>query len=82
MALDSLELPQSRLEGEAKTAMLVGVDGEAAGVIAVADTVKEGSEEAIRILQDLGLTVVMITGDNWRTAEAIGEQVGVNQVSG
>jgi Cu+-exporting ATPase len=80
VALDGLELPLSRLEAEAKTTMLVGVDGEAAGVIAVADTVKEGSEEAIRSLQDLGLKAVMITGDNWRTAEAIGAQVGVNEV--
>jgi Cu+-exporting ATPase len=80
VALDGLGLPLSRIEGEAKTAMLVGVDGEVAGIIAVADTVKEGSEEAIGILQDLGLKVVMITGDNWQTAEAIGKQVGVDQV--
>jgi Cu+-exporting ATPase len=64
----------------AKTAMLVAVDGEAAGVVAVADTVKEGSDEAIRQIQDLGLAVIMITGDNRRTAEAIGQQVGVSRV--
>ena len=80
VALDRLEGALARLEGEAKTAMLVAVDGQAAGVIAVADTVKEGSVEAIRHMQDLGLEVVMITGDNRRTAEVIGQQVGVSAV--
>jgi Cu+-exporting ATPase len=60
--------------------MLVAVDGEVVGVIAVADTVKEGSIEAVRQMQDLGLEVVMITGDNQGTAEAIGRQVGISQV--
>jgi Cu+-exporting ATPase len=78
--LDGLLDPLKRLEGEAKTAMLVAVDGEAAGVIAVADTVKKGSVEAIRQMQDLGLDVVIITGDNRLTAEAIGQQVGVSRV--
>ncbi|MGC9333745.1 MAG: heavy metal translocating P-type ATPase [Anaerolineae bacterium] len=80
VALDDLEDELVRLEAEARTAMLVAVDGQSSGVVAVADTVKEGSAEAIRTMQDLGLEVIMITGDNQRTAEAIGQQVGVSQV--
>ncbi len=78
--LNGLDSALARLEAEAKTAMLVAVDGQAVGVVAVADTVKEGSVEAIRRMRDLGLEVVMITGDNRRTAEVIGQQVGVNRV--
>jgi Cu+-exporting ATPase len=84
VALNGLEEPLARFESEAKTAMLVAVEGiaslEAAGIVAVADTVKKGSIEAIRRLQEMGLEVVMITGDNARTAEAIGRQVGISQV--
>ena len=69
-----------RLADEGKTAMVVGIDGVLAGVIAVADTVKEDSVAAIRRLHDLGLEVVMITGDNQRTAEAIAREVGVDRV--
>jgi Cu+-exporting ATPase len=78
--LNGLDGSLARLEQEAKTAMLVAVDGEAVGVVAVADTVKEGSIEAIRLMQALGLEVVMITGDNQRTAQTIGQQVGVSRV--
>ena len=70
----------SRLQSEAKTAMLVAMDGRAAGVIAVADTIKDGSREAIAGLQHMGLKVAMITGDNQKTAEAIAKQVGVDTV--
>ena len=80
VALNGLDAALARLEGEAKTAMLVAADGEALGVVAVADTVKDGSVEAIRQMQEMGLSVVMITGDNVRTAEAIGEQVGLERV--
>jgi Cu+-exporting ATPase len=78
--LNGLGPAQVRLEDEAKTAMLVAVDGEALGLVAVADTVKEGSTEAIHQMEEMGLTVVMITGDNQRTAEAIGKQVGLERV--
>ena len=78
--LNGLDAALAHLEGEAKTAMLVAADGEALGIVAVADTVKDGSVDAIREMQTLGLSVVMITGDNRRTAEAIGEQVGLQRV--
>lgn len=69
-----------RLESEGKTAMLLAVDGRAAGIIAVADTVKEHSAEAVRELLQMGIEVYMLTGDNRRTAEAIARQVGIRQV--
>ena len=69
-----------RLQAEAKTAMVVAVDGEAAGVLGVADTLKESSAEAVAELHRLGLEVVMLTGDNRRTAEAIAGQVGIDRV--
>jgi Cu+-exporting ATPase len=75
-----LEEKMTALEEEGKTAMLVAVDGEAAGLIAVADTLMEYSVEAVKTLQRMGLEVIMITGDNERTAEAIAHQVGVNRV--
>lgn len=69
-----------QLEGSGKTAMLAAIDGQYAGLVAVADTVKETSSEAIRRLQELGITVIMMTGDNQRTAQAIGAQVGVDHI--
>jgi Cu+-exporting ATPase len=60
--------------------MVVSVDGEPAGVLSVADTLKEGSADAVAELHRLGLDVVMLTGDNRRTADAIAAQVGVDQV--
>ncbi len=68
------------LEEQGKTAMLLAVDGRLEAVLAVADTVKESSRQAIAELQAMGLAVYMITGDNRRTAEAIAAQVGINQV--
>jgi len=78
--LDGLEAEAVRLADEGKTPMFVAVDGQAAGVVAVADTVKEDSAEAIAALHKMGLEVVMITGDNERTANAIARQVGVDRV--
>ena len=69
-----------KLESEGKTAMLIAVDHKLAGVVAVADTVKETSKEAIARMQALGLEVIMLTGDNQRTAEAIARQVGLSHV--
>jgi P-type Cu+ transporter len=80
LSLNGLETEVQRLQEEAKTAILVAVDNRVRGVIAVADTVKEGSIEAISELKDMGLKVVMITGDNRQTGEAIARQVGVDQV--
>ncbi len=70
----------AQLQEAGKTAMLAAVDGQLAAVIAVADTVKEGSAAAIAQLHDQGLQVVMITGDNQRTADAIARQVGIDRV--
>jgi len=79
-SLNGLESEVARLQGEAKTAMLVAVDDRVAGIVAVADTIKDGSKEAIAELHRMGLKVVMITGDNQKTAEAIAKQVGVDTV--
>ncbi|MFW6155536.1 MAG: heavy metal translocating P-type ATPase [Planctomycetota bacterium] len=68
------------LEQEAKTAMLVAVDGRPAGVIAVADTMKADSADAIEALHALGLRTAMLTGDNARTADAIAAQAGIDHV--
>lgn len=68
------------LEEGGNTAILIAIDGQLAGVVGVADTVKEGSREAIAALHQMGLTVIMITGDNQRTAAAIAKEVGVDSV--
>ena len=68
------------LQTEAKTVMLVASGEEVIGVIAVADIVKEGSREAVGDLHEMGLRVVMITGDNHQTARVIGDKVGVDEV--
>jgi Cu+-exporting ATPase len=69
-----------RLSDEGKTPMYMAVDGVPAGLIAVADTLKAGSKEAVATLHRLGLEVIMITGDNKRTAEAIAKEVGIDRV--
>ncbi|WP_310831130.1 heavy metal translocating P-type ATPase [Paenibacillus pedocola] len=68
------------LEQEGKTAMLVSVDGDIAGIVAVADTIKETSKAAVARLHEMGIEVVMITGDNKLTAEAIAKQAGIRTV--
>lgn len=70
----------SSLEEKGKTAMLMSIEGKLAGILAVADTVKDNSAEAIKSLQDMGLNVYMMTGDNKRTAKAIADQVGITNV--
>src|SRR5437870_2644520 len=69
-----------RFEADGKTAMLLAVDGQLAGAIAVADTLKDHADEAVRALKAMGIEVHMLTGDNRRTAEAIARQAGVDRV--
>lgn len=69
-----------KLEHDGKTAMLVSLDSELMGIVAVADTLKENSKDAVHELRKMGYTVAMITGDNRRTADAIGQQVGIDTV--
>jgi Cu+-exporting ATPase len=69
-----------RLANEGKTPMYVAVDGKAAGLVAVADTVKPDSKAAIEVLKSLGIEVVMLTGDNERTGRAIAREVGIERV--
>jgi Cu+-exporting ATPase len=69
-----------KLAGEGKTPMFAAIDGKFAGIVAVADTIKPESKDAIRALQNLGLEVVMMTGDNRRTAEAVANEVGIKRV--
>jgi Cu+-exporting ATPase len=77
---DDLQREFSRLQSEAKTVMAVGVDGEAIGIIAVADTLKDDSVKALNELKRMGLKVIMLTGDNKATADAIAAQVGIDDV--
>jgi Cu+-exporting ATPase len=78
--IENLEETSNRLAREGKTPMYIAIDEEIAGIIAVADTVKESSKRAIERLHKMGIEVVMITGDNRRTAEAIARQVGIDRV--
>jgi Cu+-exporting ATPase len=78
--LDGLAKEAERLADEGKTPMFVALDARAAGIIAVADTLKPHSRDAATAFHRLGLEVIMITGDNRRTAEAIGRQVGIERV--
>ena len=69
-----------QLAKQGKTPMMVAIDGKFSGIIAVADPIKESSRKAIQNLKDMGIQVAMITGDNKKTADAIGEQVEINMV--
>ncbi|MDA8238567.1 MAG: copper-translocating P-type ATPase [Chloroflexi bacterium] len=80
IAADALEAEAARLADEAKTPVYVAADGRALGLLAIADPVKADSREAIAALRRLGLRVVMLTGDNRRTADAIARAVGVDTV--
>ncbi len=77
---DSAETRLQALEAEGKTALLVAVDGRLVGLVAVADTVKDGAAEAVSQLRALGLDVTMLTGDNRRTAAAIGRIAGIERI--
>ena len=78
--IGNLNKKMEQFEGEGKTAMLIAVDSKAAGIIAVADILKENAKAAVERLQQMGVQVAMITGDNRRTAEAIARQVGITTV--
>jgi Cu+-exporting ATPase len=80
ITLDGLKVKASMLAAEGKTPMFVAIDGHAAGIISVADTLKEGSVDAVKKLQALGIEVIMLTGDNRRTGEAIAKEAGIGRV--
>ena len=80
ISTDAAETTLSGLQAMGKTAMLVAIDGRLAGVIAVADTLKEHAVDAIHALKAMGIDVTMLTGDNGRTAEAIAHQAGIDRV--
>lgn len=79
ISLESLEETSDKLASEGKTPMYIAIDNKMAGIIAVADTLKENSKKAIKKLHEMGIEVAMITGDNKRTAEAIARQVGIDR---
>ncbi|RPJ34630.1 MAG: copper-translocating P-type ATPase [Verrucomicrobiaceae bacterium] len=78
--LESLEASAVKLQEDGKTAMFVAIDGKAAGILAVADPIKASTAEAINSLHELGLQIFMLTGDNRRTAAAVANQLGLDQV--
>ena len=80
ISLENLEETSNNLAREGKTPMYIAIDNKIAGIIAVADTVKENSKKAIEKLHEMGIEVAMITGDNKRTAEAIAKQVGIDRI--
>jgi Cu+-exporting ATPase len=80
LALGSLEGRANELWFEGKTVMFIGIDGQAAGLIALADTIKPDAVNVVRRLRKMGIEVAMVTGDNQRTAEAIAKQAGIDRV--
>ncbi|MDD4112780.1 MAG: HAD-IC family P-type ATPase, partial [Herbinix sp.] len=80
ISLVSFEDSSDRLANEGKTPMYIVIDDNLAGIVAVADTVKETSKRAVEGLHNMGISVAMITGDNERTAQAIAKQVGIDRV--
>jgi len=78
--IENIDEQITRLEDEGKTVMIVALDKKIIGIIAVADILKEYSKEAVKALHDMGKEVIMITGDNEKTAKAIANQVGVDRV--
>lgn len=80
ISLDDLQEEIERLQGQAKTVMAVAVDGKAAGIIAVADRIKDNAAEIIEALEADGIRVIMATGDNKRTAASVAKQIGIGEV--
>jgi len=80
IALDGFNKKAEELSNQGKTPMFVAIDQNPAGIIAVADTLKENSQEAVDVLHKMGIEVAMITGDNQRTADAIARQIGIDRV--
>ncbi|NWF93273.1 MAG: copper-translocating P-type ATPase [Syntrophaceae bacterium] len=80
LVLNRWSAKAEHLSIEGKTPIFLAVDGEIAGIMAVADTLKENSKEAVKALHRMGLEVVMLTGDNRRTAEAIARQIGIDRI--
>jgi P-type Cu+ transporter len=78
ISIDGLEERISKLESEGKTVMILSLNGKAAGLVAVADTVKDFSKKAVQRLHKMGKEVIMITGDNKRTADAVARQLGID----
>jgi len=80
IALEDLERKAEEFSNQGKTPMFVAVDNQPAGIVAVADTLKENSKAAVEALHKMGIEVAMITGDNKRTADAIAKQIGIDRV--
>jgi len=80
LSLEGVEEDAGRLRAEGKTVMLLGVEGQVTGIIALADTLKPNAREAVDALHAMGIEVAMLTGDNRRTAEAIAMEVGIDRV--
>ncbi|HSQ48416.1 MAG TPA: heavy metal translocating P-type ATPase [Candidatus Deferrimicrobiaceae bacterium] len=80
IVVSEIENDMAKLEGEGKTAMILAVDGKAAGIVAAMDTLKDNAVEAIEHLKSFKLEVAMLTGDNERTAKAIANQLGIDKV--
>jgi len=80
LSLEGVEEDVGRLRAEGKTVMLLGVEGQVTGIIALADTLKPNAREAVDALHGMGIEVAMLTGDNRRTAEAIATEVGIDRV--
>ncbi|MCY7673304.1 HAD-IC family P-type ATPase, partial [Bacillus altitudinis] len=80
ISCEALEAVVTELEEQGKTAMLIAIDDEPAGIVAVADTIKSSSSQAVARLKEQGIHVVMMTGDNKRTAEAIASEAGIGHV--
>ena len=78
--VESLSNDAERLQNEGRTVMFVAIDGRFAGLLAVSDPIKESSPQAVQTLHDLGLKVIMLTGDNEHTAKAVGRKLGIDEV--